>query len=72
MRVVEINTTAYDEENFLIVTDLTDEEITFILKPIIDKERDDCEEYDNLNLLDALIEAYPNRLEDAIVDKLVL
>jgi hypothetical protein len=72
MRIVEINTTAYDEENFLIITDLTDEEITFVLKPIIDKERYDCEDYDNLDLLDALIKAYPDRLEDATINKIVL
>lgn len=27
IRVVEINTTAFEEENFVLVTDLTDEEI---------------------------------------------
>ena len=72
MRIVEISTTAYDEENFLIITDLTDEEITVVLKPIIDKERDDCEDYDNLDLLDALIKAYPERLKDATINKIVL
>ena len=72
MRVVEINTTAYDEENFLIITDLTDEEITVVLKPIIDKERDDFEYYDNLDLLDALIKAYPERVKDTTIDKIVL
>ena len=62
-----LNTTAYEEENFQLVTDLTEEEIIEVIRPIIDRERnetDDEEEfyYDNNELVGALIEAYPNNI----------
>ncbi len=61
LRVVEINTTAYHEENLTIITTLSDDEISEVLQPIIDKERDGGEddEYDNDVLVKALIVAYP-------------
>jgi hypothetical protein len=67
IRVVEINTTAFEEENFILVTDLTDEEIGEVITPIVLAERnqidnDDNVFYDNETLVSALLEKYPNNL----------
>ena len=40
MKLFEINTTAYEEENLLIITDLTDDDITEVVSPLVNAERD--------------------------------
>jgi hypothetical protein len=60
MNLFNINTTAFMEEDFLLLTDLTEEQIVKVLKPIVYDERDGGEEYDNEMLVEALIEEYPN------------
>ena len=62
IRVVEINTTAYSEENFYLLTNLTDEQIKRVITPIVDEERNDGETYDNEGLVGALNEAYPKNV----------
>lgn len=64
MRVVEINTTAYSDENLFIITDLTNDEIEAVIEPIVLAKRNggDDDEYDNEMLFDALKEAYPNNV----------
>ena len=67
IRVVEINTTAFEEENFILVTDLTDEEIQEVITPIVLAERNQIENddnvfYDNQTLVSELLEKYPNNL----------
>lgn len=59
VRLVEINTTAWKEENIILVTDLTDEQIKEVITPIVLKERNSNEEYHNDTLCEALREAYP-------------
>jgi hypothetical protein len=59
IRLVVVNTTAYSEENFSLITDLTDEQIKNIIKPIVLAERNDDIEYDNDDLIQALFTAYP-------------
>ncbi len=62
MNVFKINTTAYEEEDFYLLTSLTEKEIVKVIKPIVQAERDnDIEEnfYDNDTLTQALKEAYP-------------
>lgn len=63
MRLIEVNTTAYEEENFTLVTDLTDAKIKKVIKPIVeaDRNRDEGEDsnYDNETLFWALKKAYP-------------
>jgi hypothetical protein len=59
IRLVEINTTAWKEENIILVTDLTDEQIKEVITPIVLKERNSNEEYHNDTLCEALREAYP-------------
>ncbi len=59
-RIVSVNTTAYDEENLILCTTLSDKQIIKILEPIVLAERDDSDNcYDNDDLVNALSEAYP-------------
>ncbi len=60
MKAYEINTTAWNEENFVLFTDLTEGQITDVITPIVMAERGYGEEYTNDYLIDALIEAYPS------------
>ena len=66
IRLVRLKTTYWDEEDFLILTDLTDDEIKDIVTPIVEKERKEGEEYfyDNEGLVWALKDHYPNNLID--------
>jgi hypothetical protein len=68
MRLFKINTTAYEEEDFFLLTDLTEQEITEVINPIVMAERDGYEEYENETLLDALKNRYPNNKITMIVD----
>lgn len=60
MKAFEINTTAWDEENFVLFTDLTEGQIVDVITPIVMAEREFGEEYTNDDLIDALMEAYPS------------
>jgi hypothetical protein len=61
MQVFRVNTTAYEEEDFYLLTDLNDEDIVEVITPIVNAERDGYEDYDNELLLDALIKRYPRK-----------
>ncbi len=73
IRIVEVNTTAFEEENFILLTDLSDEQIEKVIKPIVDKERNETDEeefyYDNEELFGALEKAYPNNVVIFYSDK---
>lgn len=60
MNAFEINTTAWEEENFVLFTDLTEGQIVDVITPIVMVERKFGEEYTNDSLIDALLEAYPS------------
>lgn len=66
LRLVQINTTSNEEENFFLVTNLTDEQIEKIIAPIVESERlnEDCEEYfyDNEGLYWSLKDTYPKHI----------
>ena len=68
LRLVNINTTAYSEENFSLITNLTDEQIREVLEPIVEMERENEEEYDNDGLLGALLMVYPDNYIEMIID----
>ena len=60
MRLVKVKTTSYSEEDFLLVTDLTDEQIESVISPIVMLERENDENfYDNDMLTDELSKTYP-------------
>jgi hypothetical protein len=51
MRVVRINTTAYQEEDFYLLTTLDDSQIAEVVKPIVNE--------DNETIWKALTERFP-------------
>jgi hypothetical protein len=61
MKAYEINTTAYDEENFVILTDLNEIQIKKVIEPIVNLERELGIQYTNDSLIDALLDAYPEK-----------
>jgi len=60
MNLFRINTTAFHEEDFTILTNLNQEQITDVITPIVNEERNDGNCYDNDDLVSALMKAYPN------------
>jgi hypothetical protein len=65
IRLVTISTTAFDDEDFILLTDLTDKKIEAVIKPIVDAEREGEGEdnfYDNEALFWALKDKYPNNI----------
>ena len=60
MNLFLVNTTAYSEEDFILATDLTDQEIVEVINPIVNAERDGYETYTNDDLFLALKKRYPN------------
>lgn len=60
IRLIEVNTTAFEEENFLLLTDLTDEQIENAILPIVRKEREEEIEYINDDLVTELERLYPH------------
>lgn len=61
MKLYRVNTTAYEEEDFFLLTDLSEQDITEVVHPIVMAERDGEEEYDNESILKALKKRYPNQ-----------
>ena len=64
MRPVRINTTAWQEEDFLLLTNLTDKQIIKVIEPLVLGERNNPDDdgffYDNNMLVDALKKVYPD------------
>jgi hypothetical protein len=58
MKSFEINTTAWNEENFIIATDLTEEQIVSVLSPFVERKRELDEDYTNEDLVDELEYVY--------------
>jgi hypothetical protein len=74
MRVIRINTTAWEEEDFYLLTTLTDDQIIEVVKPIVQAERDGDECYDNETLVEVLKDLYPNEYVEMYIefDKLTI
>ena len=65
MRVIRINTTAWVEEDFYLVTTLDDDQIVKVIQPIVNASRRwDDEDYDNDSLLQALKDKFPMEYVD--------
>ena len=54
MRAIRINTTAWMEEDFYLLTTLDDDQIAEVIQPIVNAERDGYEQYTNEDLFRAL------------------
>jgi hypothetical protein len=74
MRVIRINTTAWEEEDFYLLTTLTDDQIIEVVKPIVQSERNGDECYDNETLVEVLKDLYPNEHVEMYIefDKLTI
>lgn len=59
MNLFSVNTTAFEEENFILITTLTEQDIVEVINPIVNAERDGYEQYTNDDLLSALKKRYP-------------
>lgn len=74
MRVVRINTTAWAEEDFYLVTTLDDDQIIEVINPLVNAERDGEDEYDNDSLVEALKRRFPLEYADMYTefDKIII
>lgn len=68
MRVVRINTTAWSEEDFYLVTTLDDDQIIEVINPLVNAERDGEDEYDNDSLVEALKRRFPLEYVDCYTE----
>jgi len=64
MTLYQIRTTAWRDEDFMLVTTLTQEDIVEVIMPLVNAERDGYEEYTNESLVDALRKRYPSATID--------
>jgi len=68
IRLVNINTTAYSEEDFSLLTTLSDQDIVEVINPLVNAERDGYEQYDNLLLFESLKKRFPLEYIEMVVD----
>lgn len=68
MKIFKVSTTAYEEEDFFLLTDLTEQDITEVINPIVMAERDGYEEYDNETIIIALRKRFPKKNITMIVE----
>jgi hypothetical protein len=59
MNIFKINTSAWQEEDFYLMTSLTEEKIKKVIQPMVEYERENEMMYDNEEYLNALQEKYP-------------
>ncbi len=72
MDLFRINTTAFEDEDFILLTNLSVEQIKKVITPIVLKERQSGDEedfYDNDDLTNALAEAYPDAIVQLYTDE---
>jgi hypothetical protein len=63
LRIVSVKTTSFEEEDFTLLTNLSDEQITMVITPIVEAERDNSDNwYDNTMLSEALEKEYPKHV----------
>ena len=62
MNIYEINTTAYEAENFFLMTNLSQQDIVEVVNPIVMAERDGEDDYDADKILSALKRRYPEAM----------
>jgi len=63
IRIVEVAQNSWEQENLLLLTSLSDEQIQIVLNPLLEEERN-CEDgsvfYDNDDMASILRDKYPN------------
>jgi len=61
INLIKVSTTAYEEENFILITNLTNAQIKKAIRPTVLKERKSkIQIYDNETLVRLLKNQYPN------------
>ena len=68
MNIFRINTTAFVEEDFFLLTNLSREQIEEVITPIVLIERNEGEEYNNDDLVSALQITYPNAIVEYLTE----
>lgn len=61
MNIFKIQTTAYEQEDFFLHTELEEQDIVEVINPIVMAERDGYEVYDNESLINALEKRFPRK-----------
>ena len=66
LQMIQVNTTAWDEEDFFLLTDLTEAQISEVIQPIVEESRanevefeENEDAYTNEDLFQALKKQYP-------------
>jgi hypothetical protein len=62
LNVYEIATSGWEEENFKLMTNLTEEQIRDVIQPMVDKEREDDIVLSNDDYVQALQDKYKNKI----------
>lgn len=68
LNVYEIATSGWEEENFKLMTNLTEEQIRDVIQPMVDKEREDDIVLSNDDYVQALQDKYKNKIVVMFVD----
>lgn len=67
-KVYKIRTTAYKEEDFYLLTDLSEQDIIEVIMPLVNADRDGYREYDNDILFAELKNRYPSKHIEMFVE----
>jgi hypothetical protein len=59
MNIYKIITSRWDEEGFILATQLNDKQIRSVIQPMVDEERDGDIVFTNEDYLERLRDAYP-------------
>ena len=62
LNLIQVNTTAWEEEDFILVTTLSEEQIQSVIEPLVLAERNDGDgyaTYDNEELVKKLKKEFP-------------
>jgi len=68
MNIYRINSTAFSEEDFHLMTTLTRKQISSVIRPIVNRERKSDVFYDNEMLVSALKRRYPEHVIEMYVE----
>jgi hypothetical protein len=68
LNVFEIATSGWEEENFRLMTNLTEKQIRDVIQPMVDKEREDDIVLSNDDYVQALQDKYKNKIVVLFVD----
>jgi hypothetical protein len=68
MNIYKIKTTSYEEEDFYILTELNEQDVVLIIKPIVKAERDGGDCYDNESLVASLQSSFRHKKTEMYID----